>query len=122
MIQRDIWSLQIDLYSVRLAGCGSVDVYLFKIRRIVDNSDLAFKDANSNGEHAFYLSGLPSKEEWNLFKQLVRSREGRDRVQNSPTELGIMMLDREAEIRKERGDTKEVVMFSENGGTKKSRQ
>jgi hypothetical protein len=53
-----------------------------------------------------------------MFGQLVRARTGTDSVQEDPTALITLMLDREAVLRKEHGS--EVVMFSGKG--KKSKK
>jgi hypothetical protein len=76
------------------------------------------------------LQGIPNNDEWKLFEQLIHSQHlklGASGSTNSPEEDGLernparlvtMMLDEEANILKDRGDDKNMVLYSGAGGKK----
>jgi hypothetical protein len=138
-VQRDIWSLRSELNAVRLAEEGTVDAFSFKIQRIVDDYNLVSKTKMDPGEHAYYLlQGIPNNDEWKLFKQLIRPQHLKSTASTStggvgasgstdseevglerdPARLVTMMLDEEANILKDRGVDKNMVLYSGAGGKK----
>jgi hypothetical protein len=109
-IKRDKCS---DLTSVRLGD--SVDTYVDKIRDIVDSTWLRQRIRSQTANMPSISS---TGEDWNMFKRLICSRTGTESVQEDPSTLITLMVDREAVFRKKHGS--EAVIFSRK--TKKSKK
>jgi transposase InsO family protein len=122
-LQRGQYYVRNDLTALKLEDCGSVDAYVAKIQDLLDQYKLGSEDNDSIGvkEHVFYLvHGIPEGGDWDVELRLIQNKLPTEGWNKEPAKISKMLQNREAELRKIKGISSDVLLYTKAATTKKT--
>jgi hypothetical protein len=111
-----------ELYNVKLEACGSVDKYVATIQNLLDGYKLGSKEPDDKigvREHVFYLlNGVPEGGDWEL--RLIHDKLDSEDWYKEPTKIINKLQNREAELRKLKGLSPDVALYTKAAAISKN--
>jgi hypothetical protein len=113
-----------ELYNVKLEACGSVDKYVVTIQNLLDEYKLGSKEPDDKigvREHVFYLlNGVPEGGDWDVELRLIHDKLDSEDWYKEPTKIIKKLQTREAELRKLKGLSPDVALYTKAAAISKN--